>query len=154
VQPSRSLERFTAHLSAEGPSAALRYLNEGVPHRYTSVYRFDGELLRNVLLCDKRNQVRPEFLMAVPFGQSFCQFVLKDRTFSTSDSEHDPRLEGHPSRGVVVSYHSVPVLDDSAQLWGTLSHFDMQSRPLADEEFDLLERAARVLGSHVAKIVR
>jgi hypothetical protein len=33
----------------------------------------------------------------------------------------------------------------SGHLWGTLSHFDMRSLPLADEEFELLKQAATVL---------
>ena len=118
----------------KGPEAALLYLNSGVPHRYTAVYRFEGELLRNVLLYDKQGQMRPEYLIAVPFKQSFCQFVLRDQAFRTDDSEHDDRLAGHPYRGIVVSYHSVPVVNEHGALWGTMSHFDMSSHSLTDSE--------------------
>lgn len=151
-QCERTLDHFSTLLATKGPQAALHYLNSGVPHRYTAVYRFEGELLRNVLLHDKRGQVRPEYLIAVPFKQSFCQFVLKDQAFRTDDSEHDDRLIGHPYRGVVISYHSVPVLNDQATLWGTMSHFDMSSHPLADSEFALLQGAARVLSRHLANL--
>ena len=130
----------------------MRYLNDGVPHRYTAVYRFEGEVLRNVLLYDKRGQMRPDYLIAVPFKQSFCQFVLRDRAFRTDDSAQDERLAGNPYRGVVVSYHSVPVVNEHRALWGTMSHFDMSSHPLADAEFELLERAARVLSSYIPQL--
>jgi GAF domain-containing protein len=143
----RNLETFSVILHAEGAAAALAYLNEGVPHQYSAVYRFAGPMLRNVLLHDKAGKMRPEYLAAVPFDKSFCQFVLRDRVFRTDDSAADPRLEGHPYQGVVVSYHSVPLVSDAGELWGTLSHFDMTSLPLSDDEFELLQGAARLLPS-------
>ncbi|MBO9651093.1 MAG: GAF domain-containing protein [Variovorax sp.] len=152
TQSERNLNTFSMLLESEGPEAALKYLNGGVPHRYTAIYRFDGELLRNVVLYDKRRQMRPEFLIAVPFKQSFCQFVLKDQVFRTNDSASDERLVGHPYRGVVVSYHSVPVMDDKGALWGTMSHFDMSSHPVADSEFELLQQAARVLSGCISRL--
>jgi GAF domain-containing protein len=147
----RNLETFSAVLHAEGPEAALAYLNEGVPHRYSAVYRFAGPMLRNVLLHDKAGEMRPEFLVAVPFDQSFCQFVLRDGSFRTDDSATDPRLKDHPYRGVVVSYHSVPLTTSAGDLWGTLSHFDMTPLPLSDVEFELLQAAARLLPGFLAE---
>jgi len=93
--------------------------------------------------------MRPQFLIAVPFKQSFCQFVLRDQVFRTDDSGNDERLVGHPYRGVVVSYHSVPVINHEGALWGTMSHFDMSRHPLAESEFELLQMAARVLSKHI-----
>ena len=145
----RTLENFEEALSHDGPAEALAYLNRGVAHRYSAIYRFDGDLLRNVLLCDKLEQVRPDFLLAVPFKHSFCQFVLRDQAFRTEDSRQDPRLEGHPYQGVVISYHSVPLVAGNGNLWGTLSHFDMHGHPLPDEEFRLMGQAARVFGRHL-----
>jgi len=93
--------------------------------------------------------VRPDFLLAVPFRHSFCQFVLRDQAFQTEDSRLDKRLDGHPYQGVVVSYHSVPLTNEEGALWGTMSHFDMVGHRLPDEEFELLQQAARVLASHL-----
>ena len=150
----RTTENLRAALSDGGPDALLEYLNKGVPHRYTAVYRFDGELLRNVLLCDKLDQVRPDFLLAVPFKHSFCQFVLRDQAFRTEDSRHDKRLDGNPYQGVVISYHSVPLTTPDGALWGTMSHFDMKSHPLTDDEFQLLEGAAKLLSGQLKQLGR
>lgn len=147
----RNLKTFSAVLHDSGLATALAYLNEGVPHRYSSVYRFAGPMLRNVLLHDKAGKMRPEYLAAVPFDQSFCQFVHRDSSFRTDDSSADPRLEGHPYQGVVVSYHSVPLLNNAGELWGTLSHFDMTSLPLSDDEFQLLQGAAKLLPSFLVE---
>lgn len=131
----------------------MAYLNEGVPHRFTAIYRFAGPLLHNVLLHDKAGRMRPDFLSVVPFTRSFCQFVVKGSAFRTDNSVADARLVGHALRGIVVSYHSVPVLDHiSGELWGTLSHFDMRSLPLPDSEFELLQAAAAVLPPHLVDL--
>ncbi|MDM0043280.1 GAF domain-containing protein [Variovorax dokdonensis] len=149
----RSHEKLRAALLDDGPNALLSYLNAGVPHRYTALYRFEGDLLRNVALCDKQGKIRPDFLLAVPFRHSFCQFVLRDQAFRTDDSRFDKRLDGNPYQGLVISYHSVPVSIDGNALWGTLSHFDMRRHPLADSEFDLLQAAAGLLGSYITESV-
>lgn len=149
----RTPDVVSAVLAASGPAAALAYLNEGVPHRFTAVYRFGGPLLHNVLLHDKAGRMRPDFLSVVPFSRSFCQFVVKGGSFRTDNSVADPRLVGHALRGIVISYHSVPVLDDtSGELWGTLSHFDMRSLPLPDPEFELLQSAATFLPRYLAML--
>jgi len=150
----RSLDALRTILSDQGPAEALAYLNAGVAHRFTAIYRFEGELLRNVLLHDKLGRMRPEFLLAVPFKHSFCQFVLREQSFRTDDSRRDPRLDGNPYQGIVISYHSVPLTTDDGALWGTLSHFDLESHPMADEEFALLEGASRALGPHLKSLGR
>jgi GAF domain-containing protein len=151
MQTVRDVATFAGFLADDGLAAGLAYLNEGVPHRYTAVYRFEGALLRNVALHDKLDEVRPQFLLAVPFRHSFCQFVLRDQAFRTEDSRSDRRLDGHPYQGVVISYHSVPLTNAEGALWGTMSHFDMASHPLPDEEFELLQGSARILGSHLKR---
>jgi len=149
---ARDLQAFSAVLDAEGPSAALAWLNAGVPHRYSAAYRFAGPVLRNVLLHDKAGRMRPEFLAAVPFDKSYCQFVRRDSAFRTDDSSADTRLEGHAYRAVVVSYHSVPLISAGGELWGTLSHFDATPLPLSDSEFALLEGAAKLIAPALADL--
>jgi len=145
----RSSEVFSETLHARGTEAAIAYLNAGVPHRYTAVYRLDGQILRNVILHDKAGEMRPEFLESVAMADSFCQFVLRDGVFRTDDSAKDTRLDGHPYQGVMVCYHGVPLMDNKGDLWGTLCHFDVQQLGLADDEFDLLQRAARRLPAYL-----
>jgi GAF domain-containing protein len=89
--------------------------------------------------------VVPEFLKVVPFEHSFCQFVLRDGIFLTSDSAADRRLDGHPYQGVMVTYHGVPLLDNPGELFGTMCHFDVVSYELPDAELELLRLAAREL---------
>jgi len=147
----RDIGTLSSILAAHGAEAGLAYLNESVPHRYSAVYRVDGGMLRNILLHDKQHEARPEFLAVVPFEVSFCQFVLRDGSFRTEDSGSDGRLDGHPYQGVMVSYHGVPLTDAAGGLIGTLCHFDVIAHGLADEEFELRQRAARVLPAYLPR---
>lgn len=140
---ARDIDTFKAKLASAGVDTALAFLNAGVAHRYSAVYRLDGNTLKNVLLHDKAGEVRPAFLAEVPFETSFCQFVIRDGLFQTSDSAGDRRLDGHPYQGVMVSYHGVPILAHG-EIWGTLCHFDVAVQALTDDEFDLLRDAAAV----------
>lgn len=147
----RDVAAFTRVLRSAGARVSLAYLNEGVPHRFSGVYRIDGDNLRNVLLHDKRNEVKPRFLEVVPMDASFCQFVVRDGLFRTSNSAKDHRLDGHPYQGVVVSYHAVPVVDLDRQLVGTLCHFDVVERSIEDSEFELLYRAGREFADFIPR---
>lgn len=142
---ARDIRQFQNALAGLGAPAALAYLNAGVDHRYTAAYRLADQKFENVFLHDKQGEVVPEFLAVVPFEESFCQFVLRDGSFSTSDSAADRRLDGHLYQGVVVCYHGVPIADDARQLLGTLCHFDVAERPLPASEYELLEKAALAL---------
>jgi GAF domain-containing protein len=141
----RTLDTLSSILDVEGPSSGLAFLNEGVPHRYSAVYRLAGLTLKNVLLHDKTGRLRPEYLAAIPFDSSFCQFVVRDGQFRTDNSSVDARLQGYSYPSIALSYHSVPILNASGEIWGTLSHFDTAPLPLPDEEFEMLKGAAPLL---------
>jgi hypothetical protein len=145
-----ALTGYQLTLEREGP-AGLSYLNARVPHRYTAVYNLTQGILRNTHLYDKHGEVTPAFLQEVPLQESFCQFVVKDGLFCTSDSSRDERLDGHKYQGVMGSYHGLPLLDNFGELYGTLCHFDTASLALPDEEFEFFQRAARILPKYLKK---
>jgi GAF domain-containing protein len=82
---------------------------------------------------------------------SFCKFVVRDGLFRTNNSSTDTRLAGHPSQGIVVSYHAVPVIDSDRALLGTLSHFDLIERSIDDAEFELLYQAGRLMADFLPR---
>ena len=147
----RNLQTLSSILDVEGPSNALAFLNEGVAHRYSAVYRLSGLTLKNVLLHDKTGRLRPEYLAAIPFDSSYCQFVVRDGQFRTNNSSIDARLQGYSYPSIALSYHSVPILDPTGNIWGTLSHFDIAPLPLSDDEFELLKEAAPLLATFLVE---
>lgn len=144
-----SAERFRSEVEQGGLAQGLQLLNAPIEHRYTGVYRLESGVLRNVELIDKEGEVKPEFLMAVPLEDSFCQFVLRDGVFRTSDSGQEPMLKGHKYQGVLLSYTGVPIVSTSGELYGTLCHFDALKRDLSEEDFQTLKDAARILTSYL-----
>lgn len=136
-------------LEERGLHAGLKYLNDPLTHRYTGVFQLDNGVLRNIDLYDKVGEVMPDFLAEVPLEDSFCQFVLRDGLFCTDNSAADPRLDGHKYQGVLLTYHGVPLLGDRGELWGTLCHFDAEAKTLSDEDFTVLQQAARVIPAYL-----
>lgn len=129
----------------EGPEAALRVLNARVPHRYSAVYRLQpGGDLTIVILVDKLNEECPVFLREVPYEDSFCQYALSRGQFRTNNSAVDARLNGHPYKGVVNSYHASPFIGTDGKVKGTMCHFDLEPMVLPDEDFELLRLATRM----------
>lgn len=146
----RTFDAMTAALEAGGLVAALKVLNDRVVQRYSAVYRLTPDRrLENVAFVDKLQMPYPEHLLAVPYGMSFCQFTFADGEFRTSDSSMDRRLEGHPYKGLVNSYHAVSIVGDNGDITGSVCHFDLDAAPLADEDFKLLQSAARALSAYL-----
>lgn len=140
-----TLSEFENLLSTEGLQAGLKFLNGRVPHRFTAVYRLDALMLRVVGMVDKQGGLDGMALEAVPLGDSFCQFALRDGSFLTAASGDDQRLDGHPYQGVMESYIGLPLTRADGELFGTFCHFDPAGRPVNDDEYAFLTQVAAVL---------
>ena len=143
AQTRRLLELGESRFASGGLQSGLAFLNDRVPHRFTAIYRQDGAVLRSVAMVDKGRSADAFSLQEVPVDRSFCQFVLKDGLFMTTQSSVDCRLKGHPYCGVVECYVGATIPCDKRGIYGTLCHFDFKSHELGDEEFLLLERVAQ-----------
>jgi hypothetical protein len=62
---SETVKRFGIILRADGLIAAMRWLNDRVPYRYSAVFSFDGDILHNVCLVDKNDPVWCEWPLPV-----------------------------------------------------------------------------------------
>lgn len=144
------LRGYAQVLQAHGP-AGLDFLNARVEHRFTCVFRLDAGTLYNVYLHDKLGTIVPEYLRAVPLGESFCQFVLREGMFCAAHTAQDARLDGHKYQGVMGAYYGVPLLDNAGDLYGTLCHLDPQGLELPQTEFALLQKAAQVLPKYLRR---
>lgn len=140
-----------AALLASGVFAGLQALNAGVPHRYSGIFKLDGDFLRNTHIFDKLGEATPEGLETVVLKDSFCQIVLRDGFFLTSNTGKDHRLDYSPYQNIVLSYHGVPILGNSGELFGTLCHFDMAEQQISDEEFMCLQEAGRMFAPLLCK---
>ncbi len=130
-----------------GPRAALAYLNSLTDHRFTSLYRFDDEVLRNVTFYDRE---RPDVDRCedLPVMASYCVFVRDSGAkFMTQEARGDQRLNNHPKQNTVQSYCGVPLLSNDGTMFGTICHFDFKPGRIADLDVELLEYMATILRS-------
>jgi hypothetical protein len=125
-------------LKSHGLHAVLKMLNQRTSHRYTGVYRYDGEWLRNVALYDRWH---PDLLTGddAPMHETFCALVPgQGSSLEVQDGSIDERFPSMQANG--VKYYSGTLLRDAAgQPYGTLCHFDLSPCDVATREFPLME---------------
>jgi len=138
---------FTTLLQQQGVHAAMEYLNHRTPHRYTGLFRFDGEMLRNEVLFD-RNQPSVRQGLDVPMAVTYCALVgQQEAPVNILDAATDPQAQGVDTP--VISYCGVLIRDTQGQAYGTLCHYDMQRCQQRTTDVPLLEAAAQLLHRHL-----
>jgi len=144
---TNSYQQVSALLVDGDLQSAIACLNEGVPHRFTAVYRLTGELLQVRAIHDKQSQVTPADLMAIPLRHSLCQFAIRAGSLETRDSTRDQRLQGIALHAAMVAYTGVPITDGTAsnKVIGTLCHFDFVPQEISDTEYALLRQVSTLM---------
>ena len=139
AQRHRLALKFERTLNDGGIHRALEFLNARVPHRYTSVCRFDPPMLRGVFAFDR---ARAHLLLGdrtQALDETYAGIVQRRKQqFVTENAQRDSRLVFHPARTTIASYAGVPIRLPSGELWGVLAHHDSVPRRLSDTEVDLL----------------
>lgn len=147
-----ALAHLKAVMRAGDLRGAVMFLNSLTGHRFTSLYRFDGEVLRSVVFFDRENPAQTS-VDDMPVTASYCVFVRDGaQTFTVPDATDDPRVEGHPKQPVFRAYCGVPLVDDDGRMFGTICHFDFAPRRISDENVALMEALAPLLTRYGAGI--
>ena len=125
----------------DGVHAALRYLNSRTPHRFTGVYRYDGEMLRSMALFD-RFEAEKQRGIDIPMADAYCSNVGRNRQpLEFADAKGDgrfPYLPGSP----VVCYSGVLISSPEGVPYGTLCHYDIRPCETRMSDIPLLKAAA------------
>lgn len=126
-------QRFRATVAADGLWAAMRSLNAASPYRFTAIFAFDGELLRNVCLVDKED-VTVRNCGDQPITESYCIYVQRAaERFSVEYALRDERVDGHPKQRSYQCYYGIPLVDRNGKLLGTVCHFDKEAIPVSGD---------------------
>jgi GAF domain-containing protein len=137
--------KFKTTLKASGLWAAMRWLNDRVPYRFTAIFAFDGDVLRNICLIDKENQNIAN-CSDQPITQSYCMYVYNSGAlFSVEEAPLDERVAVHPKRQSVQCYYGIPLYGDDGQLLGTVCHFDSMPMRVTEEVATELDDLARLI---------
>lgn len=132
-------------LRVEGVRPALELLNRASAHRFTALFRFEGETLRNLHLID-RDDPSVQRCPDMPVLESYCVYVRDTAgRFLVERSLEDARVEGHPKQRSVQSYCGLPLFDGRGELFGTICHFDFEPIPFTEDEVIVLDEIAAEL---------
>ena len=132
-------------LAERGLEAAIALLNSFTGCRFTSMFRFDGRMLRPLTFYDRADPAAepPE---DIPVEASYCVFVRDTGLpFRVDDSSADVRVEHHPKRREILAYCGVPLKDEYGITFGTLCHFDVRAVPITDADVRRMEDFARIV---------
>ncbi|MDB4961927.1 MAG: hypothetical protein JWP01_1926 [Myxococcales bacterium] len=129
-------------LATQGVLAVLRILNSRAPHRFTGIYRYTPELLKNVYLVDA---FAPQLQKGddVALEDAYCMLLRDRRNVSFGDLEGAPCAAKLASP--VVSYCGVLLVTSSGEPYGSLCHFDMHRCQKPATEMPLLEIVAPLI---------
>jgi GAF domain-containing protein len=143
------IEHFRSTLKADGLVTALLWLNDRVPYRFTAVFAFEGDMLRNVCLVDKKSQTTVQ-CGDQPITDSYCIYIHRSQDrFSVQDAEGDSRVADHPKRSSYQCYYGIPLLDSSGRLRGTVCHFDHAPVHLTEDVVSILDDLGPLIAASV-----
>jgi hypothetical protein len=137
--------KFKITLKADGLRGAMRWLNDRVPYRFTAIFAFDGDILRNVCLIDKENQDITN-CSDQPITESYCMYIRRSgERFSVDEASLDSRVAVHPKRQSVQCYYGIPLFGPEGQMLGTVCHFDSMPMRVTEEIATALDDLASLI---------
>lgn len=146
------LAAFSDCLDQDGLRAALLFLNKRTPHRYTGVFRFDGDMLRNVALVDKWDPT-VDHGDDVPLAAAYCAHLYQTgEPLEVEDGGKDSRVPWMQT-SPIVSYCGSVIVDGEGTPWGALCHFDTARCDAKNSDMPLLVAAARIVFDDAAAAV-
>ncbi len=97
ASPERNV--FLETLNGQGLHAALGYLNSRTPHRFTGIYRYDQDMVRNVALFDRFDHSLTKGT-DVPRTSAYCTIVGQTKEpLEILDTQGDGNIFGvRPAR--------------------------------------------------------
>jgi GAF domain-containing protein len=138
-------DRFRAAIAADGLWAAMRSLNAASPYRFTAIFGFDGDVLRNVCLVDKED-ISVKSCADQPVTESYCIFIQRSgRPFSVERALGDDRVHGHPKQRSFQCYYGIPLVGRDGKLLGTVCHFDQDAVPVSGDVVMALDDLAPII---------
>ena len=149
-EPSLLLEigEFASLLAQQGVHASLEYLNRRTPHRYTGLFRFNGDLLHSEVLFDCNHPALRQ-VEEVPLATTYCALVGRQQApLEIMDATVDPRVR-EVVNTPVISYCGVPIRTAQGGTCGTLCHYDLQRCQQRTTDLPLLEAAATLFYEHL-----
>ena len=137
------LQKIARVLDEQGVLAVLRILNGRAPHRFTGIYRYESEVLRNGYLVDafdpaleRGDDVASDDAYCFLLGETRPSLAFGDR----ADAPCRPKLASP-----VISYCGVLLVMADGTPYGSLCHFDLLRCERPASEMPLLASVAPLI---------
>ncbi len=141
---SADLDAFSRSQREQGLQGALLFLNARTPHRYTGIFRLDGEIMRNVALVDKwdSNLTHGD---DVPLADAYCAHLQRTgEPLEVAGGPGDPRVPWMAG-SKIPSYCGAAIIAPDGSPWGALCHFDLSRCESKQSDMPLLVAAAALI---------
>lgn len=109
-------------LEEHGVLSALRILNGRAPHRYTGIYKYTPDILKNLYLVDAFDQEVTKG-SDVSLEDAYCVILSYERKVAFGRTEDAPCPVKLASP--VVSYCGVLLMRSNGEPFGSLCHYDV-----------------------------
>jgi GAF domain-containing protein len=144
--------KFKMTLEAGGLLPAMRWLNDRVPYRFTAIFAFDGDMLRNICLIDKQNESITT-CSDQPITESYCMYIHRSsERFIVEEASRDRRVAVHPKRQSVQCYYGIPLFDSKGKILGTVCHFDSMPVRVTEEVAAALDDLAPLIADAAFRV--
>ena len=139
--------QFETTVKTDGLWAAMRRINDRGPYRFTAIFAFDGDMLRNICLVDKENADITR-CSNQPITDSYCIFIQRSgERFGVEEALRDSRVDGHPKQRSYQCYYGIPLVGLDGRLRGTVCHFDIAPIRVTDEVVSALDDLAPLIAA-------
>ena len=144
MSQSAVVSEFWSIVRTRGLHDGLRFLNARTPHRYTGIYRYDGDMLRNVYLYD---QFSPSTRKGadVKMVDAYCAIVGQRQAGVEFDDIHAEESIAVKPDSPVVSHCGALITDDHGEPFGTLCHYDIKPSQARLSDMPILEAIAPLI---------
>src|ERR1700680_3834492 len=144
---------FKTVLKAHGLWAAMRWLNDRVPYRFTAIFAFDADMLRNICMVDKENE-KITNCYDQPITESYCMYIYRSaQRFSVEEASRDMRVAAHPKRRNVQCYYGIPLFGSTGEMLGTVCHFDSMPVRVTEDVATVLDDLAPLIAEAAFKLI-
>jgi GAF domain-containing protein len=157
MQSTCDISELEDALARDGVRAALALLNGLTDHRFTALYRFDGEFARNLYFFDRERPSVEEAgdMDEIPLTVTYCVYIQETgRPFVIQDALADDRLIDHPSRSRIQAYCGVPLTDADGRTFAAMCHFDFRPVAVDGSHVELMESLGPLLVRRDRKLAK
>lgn len=132
------LFKFVELMERKNLHAAVTYLNSRTPHRFSAVYKFEGEVLKNICLVDKFDPSIKESENRL-ISNSYCSLLT---SLMSIDMISNIPEENRKLASQVEAYGGVLIMDEFGNPYGSLCHYDLKRCEVNTNDIPLLKKVA------------